>query len=211
MESMLPLLFALGIGFSHAFEADHLIAISNIVTRRTRSRLAMQDGIFWGLGHTTTILIVGLIVMLGKLAVNESIFGYLEGLVGILLIGLGLVRLLRLLKSKKAPRPSDQSGHKVAYGVGLIHGLAGSGAVVLIALSEVKGVLTELFYLLSFGFGSIAGMLIAAGLFCLPFSKKFAAVKTVRQAMVIISSLLCIGYGGLILSNLVSWGFNTSF
>ncbi len=204
MESMLPLLFALGIGFSHAFEADHLIAISNIVTSRTRTHLAMKDGVFWGLGHTTTILIVGLIIMVGKLAVSESLFGYLEGIVGVLLIVLGVLRLQRLLKPKASSVNTNKNGHTVAYSVGLIHGLAGSGAVVLIAIAEVQGFFTEFFYLLSFGFGSIAGMLIAAGLFSLPFSKRLASLQSLQYSMVILSSLLCIGYGGLILSNLIA-------
>ena len=50
METLTPLLFALGIGFTHAFEADHLVAIVNIVTNRNKTKLALKDGIFWGLG-----------------------------------------------------------------------------------------------------------------------------------------------------------------
>ena len=67
MDSLLPLLFALGIGFTHAFEADHLVAIMNIVTDRKKTVLALKDGIFWGLGHTTTIFIIGAVFILGKM------------------------------------------------------------------------------------------------------------------------------------------------
>ena len=203
MESFLPIFFALGVGFTHAFEADHLIAISNIVTHRTRTRLAIKDGIYWGLGHTSTILIIGGVIILGKFLVNESLFGYLEGIVGVLLIVLGVLRLKGLNRKVHAHKMEGRSGHAVAYGVGLIHGLAGSGAVVLLAMTEISGMFTELFYLISFGMGSIVGMLIAAGLFSLPFTKQFARLRALQLSMTIFSSLLCIGYGSFILINIV--------
>ena len=199
METILPLLFALGIGFTHAFEADHLIAISNIVTHRNRTKLAIKDGIFWGLGHTSTILLIGGVIILGKFLVNESLFSYLEGVVGLLLITLGILRMHQLLSKKEARHHHHSSGHKVAYGVGLVHGLAGSGAVVLLALTEITGAFTEMIYLISFGAGSIVGMLIAAGLFSLPFSRKFSRIHYFQAGMTILSSLICIGYGSLIL------------
>lgn len=55
---ILPLLLASLVGFTHAFEADHLVAVSSIVTRRNNTFLAIKDGIFRGLGHTSTILLV---------------------------------------------------------------------------------------------------------------------------------------------------------
>ena len=98
---------------------------------------------------------------------------------------------------------NSRSGHAVAYGVGLIHGLAGSGAVVLLAMAEISGMFTEFFYLISFGAGSIVGMLIAAGLFSLPFTKKFANLRKLQLGMTLFSSLLCIGYGSSILIGLM--------
>ena len=199
METLTPLLFALGIGFTHAFEADHLVAIINIVTNRDKTKLALKDGIYWGLGHTSTILVIGLVFILGKMVVNEAIFGYLEGVVGVALIVLGGFRLRKLFKPVQQKLDHKHSGHKLAYGIGLIHGLAGSGAVILIAMTEIKSAFTEIVYLLVFGAGSIVGMLIAATIFSLPFSKKMASMKRLQQGMVIFSSLLCMGYGGFIL------------
>jgi high-affinity nickel permease len=56
METSIPLLFAAVVGFQHAFEADHLVAVSSIVSKRRSTLLAVKDGIFGGLGHTSTIL-----------------------------------------------------------------------------------------------------------------------------------------------------------
>ena len=199
METLTPLLFALGIGFTHAFEADHLVAIVNIVTNRNKTKLALKDGIFWGLGHTSTILIIGVVFILGRMVVNEAIFGYLEGIVGILLILLGAFRLRKLFKPVEAKKDHKLHGHKLAYGVGLIHGIAGSGAVILIAMTEIQHTVTEIVYLLVFGAGSIVGMLIAATIFSLPFSQKMATKKSLQTGMVLLSSFLCIGYGGHII------------
>ena len=50
-----PLLITIYAGFTHAFEADHLLAVSNIVSQRNSIWSSMKDGIFWGLGHASTI------------------------------------------------------------------------------------------------------------------------------------------------------------
>ncbi len=66
MEGFFSLLFAAVVGFGHAFEADHLVAVGNIVTKRDRLKLALKDGIFWGLGHSSTIFLIGIVMIIGK-------------------------------------------------------------------------------------------------------------------------------------------------
>ena len=99
MEVTFPLLFALIIGFTHAFEADHLLAVSNIVTKRNSLWLAVKDGVAWGLGHTSTIFLIGMIIMVWKVAITEQTFHYFEAFVGIMLIVLGIARLHYLWKN----------------------------------------------------------------------------------------------------------------
>jgi cytochrome c biogenesis protein CcdA len=194
-----PLLAATTIGFSHAFEADHLVAVSNIVTRRNNVLLALKDGIFWGLGHTSTILLVGSIFILGKFAFNENSFRYFEAFVGFMLIVLGLYRLLKIYQNpyiKPHHLHSPQThNHKLAYGIGLIHGLAGSGALTLTILTTIKGSLNGILYLTIFGLGSVAGMMLAAGFFSVPFSQKLMNNSTIRLILTVFSSVLCIGLG----------------
>jgi cytochrome c biogenesis protein CcdA len=194
-----PLLAATTIGFSHAFEADHLVAVSNIVTRRNNVLLALKDGIFWGLGHTSTILLVGSIFILGKFAFNENSFRYFEAFVGFMLIVLGLYRLLKIYQNpyiKPHHLHSPQThNHKLAYGIGLIHGLAGSGALTLTILTTIKGSLNGILYLIIFGLGSVAGMMLAAGFFSVPFSQKLMNNSTIRLILTVFSSVLCIGLG----------------
>ncbi len=197
----LTILLAAVIGFTHAFEADHLVAVSSLVTRRDRMDMAMKDGAFWGLGHSSTILLIGMVVILGRAAIPESVFGYLEGAVGLMLILLGVGRLYSAYKNRGHVLAlfDPTHTHGLAYGVGLVHGLAGSGALILVVLAQVEGTWNGLLYLLVFGLGSVVGMLLAAGALSLPFSRKVLQRPALQYGLVIASGLLCVGYGGYVL------------
>ncbi|TXK44153.1 urease accessory protein [Pontibacter qinzhouensis] len=191
MESLLPVFFAALVGMGHAFEADHLIAVSNIVSKRDSLLLAAKDGIFWGLGHTTTIVIIGAIIILSRVTLFNS--GYLEALVGLVLVVMGVSRLTN--KSNYARVPAPRYNQSFAYTVGLVHGLAGSGILVGSVMSEVSNPFLGVGYLLVFGIGSIMGMFIAACLLGIPFTQRMKINRSIRSAAIVLSSLICIGYG----------------
>lgn len=195
-----PFVFAGAVGFSHAFEADHLIAVSSIVSRRDRILHAVRDGIFWGLGHTSTIFLIGMIMIVGGITIPEEGFQGLEGAVGLMLVALGVFRMWkggRMTKSANdAPHHHHPHKASLAYGVGLVHGLAGSGALILLVMTEIKGTASMMTYLAIFGVGSILGMMVAAGLFSLPITRSFAHKNLLKNMAVILSSTLCILYGG---------------
>lgn len=197
----LSLLFAAVIGFHHAFEADHVLAVGNIATKRKSVWQALRDGIFWGLGHSSMIFAVGCLIILSKTVVNIANFEFFEVLVGITLVGLGIYRLFqnRSKTSQTTHTHSHTHPHphnsKLAYSIGLIHGLAGSGAVILLTMSELKGDVESLLYLIIFGIGSIVGMMVVAGVFHLPFSQKIQAPTRFQSLLLIASALICIGYG----------------
>ena len=108
MEASFPLLFAAAVGFGHAFEADHLVAVGNIVTKRDRLAFAIKDGIYWGLGHTSTIFLIGMIMIVGKSTFLNGYFGYFEAIVGLMLIILG-TRASSSLGLRSGPPPSNTS------------------------------------------------------------------------------------------------------
>lgn len=201
MDTSFPLLFAAVVGFSHAFEADHLVAVSNIVTKRDKMALAIKDGIYWGFGHTSTIFLIGLLIIVGRVAFFDGYFSYFEALVGLMLVGLGLFRLYQYYNRRRRPSQwiDERSNHHLAYGVGFVHGLAGSGAMILLVMTEIQGSFNSMMYLLIFGIGSVAGMLVAAGLFSLPFSRRITGNESLQLALALLSSLLCIGYGAFVI------------
>ena len=205
MQTLLPFALALSVGFAHAFEADHLVAVSSIVTRRSNLWLSLKDGACWGLGHTSTILLVGSVFILGRVTVRPGDFHYLEAGVGLMLVCLGIARLYSLWKQPAlghthgAGTKHSHSGHahqhRLAYGVGLVHGLAGSGALVLSVLTQIREATSGLLYLLLFGVGSILGMMVAAGVFSVPFSIRLVANPILRAGLIVASAVFCIGLG----------------
>jgi len=199
MHPLFPLLFAGVVGFMHAFEIDHLLAVSSIVTRRNSVLTAIKDGIYWGLGHTSTILVIGVTMIVAKCMIAEHTFHYFEAGVGCMLILLGLQRIWKTRQHEKnhalAHEHAEPHGHRLAYGVGLVHGLAGSGTLVLVVMTQLKSTWEGIVYLLIFGIGSIAGMLLASGIFSLPFSPKVSNSPRLHRGLTLLSSLLCIGFG----------------
>ncbi len=189
----------LSVGFFHAFEVDHLVVVGNLVTKRKTLLSAAKEGVFWGLGHTSTIALVGFLFVIIKLSLNLSHFSYFEALVGLMLIYIGAKRLYEVLHPAEETHHGHTHSYKVAYGVGLIHGLAGSGSVVIWALSKANNGYVSMYYILLFGIGSILGMLLAAGLFSLPFGQKAIKIKNFQLGLAILSAVVCIAVGGVFL------------
>jgi len=181
-------------GLEHAFEADHLLAVNTLVSHRENLKQSLKDGIFWGIGHTTTIFLVGILMIGFKFNIGENVFKNFEAGVGIMLIFLGIYRMSKLYFPKQHNHTHNTS--RAAFGVGLIHGLAGSGALVVLVISQMKTPFEGLMYILIFGLGSIFGMFLAAYLFSIPYTKSLLKSKKLQASLVIISSLLCIIYGG---------------
>ena len=192
MQPLIPILFAAVVGMSHAFEPDHLLAVSTLVTRHDRLRPALRDGLFWGLGHTTMLVLFGSVIICCRATWLHS--GYFEAAVGVMLIGLGISRLLTNNAYQPLQKPRQQAGF--AYTVGLVHGLAGSGALVLAVLGAIPQLAGAVAYILVFGLGSVLGMLAAVGLMHLPFTQRMRLGRRLRASAVVLSSALSIGYGG---------------
>lgn len=197
---MFGLFVTLYAGLEHAFEADHLLAVNNLVTNRKHTGHALKDGFFWGVGHTTTIFVIGMMMIVFKMHISEQVFSYLEACVGLMLVGLGLVRLLKLAGRRQLvysglPQAHTHYNHKMAFGVGFVHGLAGSGALAVLVISQMKTPAEGLMYILIFGVGSIVGMLLASGMFSLPYSRALLQSERLQNALTAISSVLCLVYG----------------
>lgn len=94
------LLLGFVIGMQHAFEADHLAAVSVLVSRKRGLREMGRHGAIWGLGHTVALVLLGGVVLLSPWALPESFEPALELLVGLLLVGLGGHLLYRLWRDR---------------------------------------------------------------------------------------------------------------
>ena len=170
----------------HALEADHVAAVSSIASSRSDVRDIVKHGLTWGLGHTLTLFVfAGAAIAIGR-AVPDHLSRTLETAVGIMLVGLGAHVLWRLWRDRvhfHRHRHADgidhihahshrhdvvahgQSRHLHQHGfrwrtliVGLMHGMAGSAALLVLAVSQVASPVYGLFYVLLFGIGSMLGM-----------------------------------------------------
>ena len=152
---------ALGLllGLRHAVDPDHLAAVSAIASRQPGPRATAGVGLLWGLGHGATVLVAGgLLVALGVVVPARLALG-LELGVAAVLIALGLSTLRRTGPSEPAP-----AGMR-SFGVGVVHGLAGTGAVAVLATAAMPDPAQALAYLAVFAAGTLAGMLaISLGL-----------------------------------------------
>jgi ABC-type nickel/cobalt efflux system permease component RcnA len=174
------------LGMQHALEADHIAAVSSIAARRTDIRDIVKHGLTWGLGHTLTLFVFAAAAILLGHAIPESLARPLETAVGIMLVGLGAHVLWRLWRDRvhfhqhrhddgtkhihvhshaNETIPHRESAHLHQHGfrwrslfVGLMHGMAGSAALLLLAVSQLANPLYGMLYVLLFGIGSMLGM-----------------------------------------------------
>jgi sulfite exporter TauE/SafE len=223
------LIAALGLGFllglRHALDADHVAAVSTFVTQDRSVLRSCLRGTFWGLGHTTALLGAGVAVVAFKLQISPALERGLERVVAIVLVGLGAHVVVRTLSVVSLHRHEHSHGgppHRhlhVHLGdvdehrhlhlwrgapqpllMGLLHGLAGSGALVLLVLTTMPSPAAAVVYILVFGVGSTAGMLLLSGLIGVPFALTAGGSRTLGTALQLVVGACSILVGMLMLA-----------
>jgi len=222
MEASLFAAFGLGLllGIQHALDPDHLIAVSTIVSEQRNFKWASLIGAFWGLGHTTTLFIVGMVVIGLRVTIPPRLGSGLELSVASMLVILG-VNVLR--KSFGAERvhlhthshnpethshfhvhenPKQDHGHghpfkamRRPFIVGMVHGLAGSAALMLLVLSTIESPLGGLLYIVIFGLGSVGGMLLLSGIISLPFILTAQRFSLMNRWIRVFAGIASVGFG----------------
>ncbi len=204
------------IGLLHAFEPDHLSSISTQLLKNSNNPsnskksnlksltiVSSLRGMFWGMGHTSSIILIGLLIAGLSLNIPENFFISAEVLVGFMLIVLGIFTFAnKSIFKQKHVHPhihpngishthshthsvDHKHGHK-SYLIGCIHGIAGSGALVALVASTMNGFDMMIYFLILFGIGSIIGMTVASSVIGLPLillSKISSATKYLRYVI----------------------------
>lgn len=169
---MLPLAGTLGVGLllglRHAADPDHLVALGALATRERRLIQTASLGLFWGLGHTVALLLVGGAMALHGVRFPPAMTDAMEWAVALMLVGLGL-RGLCTKPGTAGVRPSRTAWGSAA--VGVVHGLGGSAALTLVTLSTIPHPPRALAYLAAFGVGSTLGMLAVTLALALPLQR----------------------------------------
>ncbi len=192
LAGLIAALLGVLLGVRHALEPDHLAAVSTLAAEERGVRGGLLLGAVWGVGHSASLFLVG-----GSLAVLEAqmpvrVADAIELGVGVMIVGLGLRAIARALREGRTgavrvhhhgavehvhPAPLDHL-HVRRWTlatrpllIGVVHGLAGSGALTALVLAQLPTVGARLAYIGLFGLGSVVGMALLTGLFGLPLGR----------------------------------------
>jgi ABC-type nickel/cobalt efflux system permease component RcnA len=185
MEVLYGWLIGVLIGMRHSLEPDHLAAVSTIVAEHREKRVGLILGAAWGVGHTLTLVVAGGVLILLRKQMSPHFESAAELAVACMLIGLGARAIYQSWREGKGglPHQHHHHGHKehehdgahdhvhmrnwtIARRpllVGLVHGLAGSGALTAAVLASMPSIRSGLVYILLFGVGSAVGMALLTG------------------------------------------------
>jgi high-affinity nickel permease len=153
------------LGMRHATDADHVAAVAATVGRERHVGPAAWIGVWWGVGHTITIVLVGAAIVLFNWIVEPRLGLAMEFGVGVMLVLLGVANLNATRRSKTTARGIVRS-----VLVGVVHGLAGSAAIALLVMTTIRDPAWAIVYLLVFGVGTIAGMSMITMAIVVPFA-----------------------------------------
>jgi ABC-type nickel/cobalt efflux system permease component RcnA len=211
------------LGMQHALETDHIAAVSSIAARRTQIGDIVKHGLTWGIGHTITLfLFAGAALVLGQ-AIPEHIEQPLETAVGVMLVGLGTHLLWRLWRDRVhvhlhthddgtrhihvhshsgEAMPHTQSAHPHSHGfrwrsllVGLMHGMAGSAALLVLTVSQAEVPAQGLLYVLLFGVGSMLGMGALSAAIALPIAASAKFLTWANRGLQVAVGIVTIAIG----------------
>lgn len=222
MTSLLPSLVGLTLGMRHALEPDHLAAVSTLASQERGGLAAsLKLGVFWGLGHSLSLLLVGGTLAFLGAQMPESVSLGFELLVAVMVTGLGLRAVLRALAEGRAGAEHTHEHGGLTHThtapaqhlhlsrwtlatrpllIGLLHGLAGSGALTALVLAELPTAAARLTYIALFGAGSVVGMALLTGLAGVPMTK-LARAPRLAAGLLLATGLMSTGIGAW-------WGVN---
>jgi high-affinity nickel-transport protein len=161
------------LGMRHATDADHLVALSTLAGRVRNLRGALLLGTTWGVGHTAAILLAGGAIVLFDLTIPPHVGLGLEMAVAAMLILLGLLNLTRRphpTGGREPGQPRLPNGGWRPLAIGVVHGLAGSGALALLVLATLPSPLWAVIYLAVFCGGTILGMSVLTAVMAVPLA-----------------------------------------
>lgn len=202
------------LGMRHALEPDHLAAVSTLAAERS-GRTGAWLGVMWGLGHSLALLVVGGALAFFGGRMPEAVTALLEVLVAGVIIVLGVRAVHRSLTEGRVGSPAPHRHGAVEHVhsaptehlhldrwtfatrpllVGVLHGLAGSGALTALIVAELPTFSARITYLLVFGVGTTAGMTLITGLAGVPL-QQLAKAPRVATGLLATAGVLSIGVG----------------
>ena len=253
MQSLPVVVLGFLLGMLHATDADHVLAVSTIVSRQRSLKGAARIGALWGMGHTVTVLLTGGAIIVFQLTIPPRFGLAMEFCVALVLITLGGVALAQVARyvceTMPSARASDLVGdthpgsrprvhlpihahgdyvHRHRHGhrlenhghahppggwlsgklgelslyqglrpiaIGVVHGLAGSAAIALLVLAQIREAIWGVLYLLLFGVGTVIGMIVVTSVIAVPFVLSRDRLPRLNLWLRTLMGLLSLGLG----------------
>lgn len=161
---------ALVLGFKHSYDADHLIAVSNLLRKSRSFASSARLGMSWAAGHMLTATIVTTLLYFFRESLLHKWLSNFDKVVGVMLIVLGLWSLKEALFQHShrhrhgevahshlhahGREEANRHDHRHIFGIGIIHGLAGNDELLLL-------------FTASLGVTTLGGILVGTGIFSL--------------------------------------------
>jgi hypothetical protein len=215
------------LGMRHALEPDHLAAVTTLVTRERNGIRAVLLGLWWGLGHTLALVLVGAVLMLLRAELPGPVADLFELAVAIMLVGLGGQAVVQAMR-QGAAGPMRRHRHLIVVHshagapahvhiggwtlarrpllVGALHGLAGSGALTALVLATLPTTAARLAYVLLFGLGSTVSMAVLSGVLGWPLARlgaHHAVARSVALLVGCLSTALGVAWGQAVLARII--------
>jgi hypothetical protein len=212
---------ALVLGLRHASDPDHLVAVTSLVaTGAAEVRDAARIGAWWGLGHAATLLALGLPLIALRAELPSSFEEAAERLVGVVIIVLAArvvvcwarggyrveshrhppATVHRHVSTGPHSHPRVPREAAQAAAVGTLHGLAGTGAIVVLLITAIPSQEAALAALLVFAPMSVVSMALCTGAFAWLFTRRRVAPvfrRVLMPAMGLFGLLFGVWYAGL--------------
>jgi len=189
------------IGIKHSMEPDHVIAVSTLAGKTKKLWQTSLTGVFWGIGHTTTLFITGIFLIMFKVSLSEKWTLTLEMLVGFMLVYLGLRALMVGGVASHHHHHSEKQTYAKSAFIGFVHGLAGSSAMVLLTMNTIDSLWQGALYIIIFGLGTCVGMLLFTGLLGIPFNAAKNS-HSIQKGLVKVTGAISTSFGIYYIYNL---------
>jgi hypothetical protein len=169
-------------GMRHALEPDHVAAVSTLALEQKSAKGTVRFAVAWGIGHAAVLVLLGGVLLALRAEMPAGLADGLELCVAAMLVFLGLRGLrqaMRLRAEVKREVPGEPPADvretagttKWPLLVGVVHGLAGTGALTALALASIRSLPLAIGFVALYALGSILGMALLAGLAGLPLAR----------------------------------------
>lgn len=210
IDPVLFVVLALALGFKHSYDADHLVAVSNLLTRSKSLRKTALMSISWAAGHMLTATIVTVLLYEFRETLLQGVLSNLELAVAIMLVAIGVFGLLvefgvlhRHVHRHDAEEhvhahvdPHGEPERRAMFGIGVVHGLASNDELLILFVASLS--VTSLAGLLGgvgvFSAGVVVGMVVFGIGVSYPISRWGSA--RVRRVINVAAAILSIVYAG---------------